>query len=208
MRKLHIVPLLLFIIFYSSCNQKPSKEEAARYNDKVVADQLSYLEKENAFIDAMTYNYYEYSAEDTIPDEAKEKAVSSLQEAYENLKKFTEEKLKEYKKAEAFDNKDLFRQAFIDYLSSYNTLIENQYLELMEIQSYFLLNLEVTEKMIIDWDKLHEEVEKGGEEIEKDFEEAQIQFASQYNFELIEEDEMEKKEENTKAENEKAVQPE
>jgi hypothetical protein len=192
MRKFRLISLLLFIVFCSSCNQKPSQEEAIDFNDKIVEDQLAYLEKENAFINAMEYNYNDYSTDDTIPDAAKEEAVSSLQETYENLKKFTEEKLKEYKESEAFDKEDVFRQAFIDYLSSYKKLIDNQYFELMEIQSFFLQNFEVTEKMIVDWDTLKEEVEQSAEKIEKDFEEAQLQFASQYEFELLEDDEGEK----------------
>jgi hypothetical protein len=77
-------------------------------------------------------------------------------------------------------------------LSSYKKLIDNQYFELMEIQSFFLQNFEVTEKMIVDWDTLKEEVEQSAEKIEKDFEEAQLQFASQYEFELLEDDEGEK----------------
>lgn len=188
MKKLSVLTLLFVGFLLSSCTQAPTKEEAIDFNDRIIEDQTEYLQTETVFIDALSYNFDEYSVEDTIPEEAKEAAVIELEESYNTLKSFAEEKHAEYSEMEAFDGEDIFRTAFISYLESYLELINNQYLELMEIQKYYLQELEVTDEMIVKWDDLIEEAEQTGEDIEAEFGEKQENFAAQYEFELEEQE--------------------
>jgi hypothetical protein len=173
---------------FTACNVAPTKEEAVDFNDDIITDQTTYLEKETVFIDALSYNYDEFSVEDTIPLEAVDEATEVLEKSYTELKDFVEENIEKYNKVEAFDEEDIFRIAFVDYLNSYLELINNEYAELMEIQMYYLEELEVTDDMIVKWDNLIDEAEEKGEDIEDAFGEKQNEFAAQYEFELIEQE--------------------
>jgi len=174
----------MIALFFVACNTAPTTEEAIAFNDKIIADQTQYLEYETVFIDALSYSYDDYITEDTIPYEAVEKAVKELEESYASLNAFVEENIEKYDKMEAFDEEDIFRLAFIDYLESYKELIKNEYAELMEIQKYYLKELEVTDDMIVKWDPLIEAAEQKGKKTESDFENKQKEFATQYTFEL------------------------
>ena len=115
-----------------------------------------------------------------------EKAVNELEESYTSLNAFVEESIEKHIKMEAFDTEDIFRLAFVEYLKSYKELIASEYADLMEIQKYYLEELEVTEEMIVKWDACVEEAEQKGRKTESDFEECQKDFAKQYKFILIE----------------------
>ena len=186
MKTISVFTLVIIGLLFTACNTAPTTDEAIKFNDEVIADQTQYLEYEAVFIDALSYSYDDYTAEDTIPYEAVEKAVNELEESYASLNVFVEENIEKYNKMEAFDDEDIFRLAFMEYLESYKELIASEYTGLMEIQKYYLEELEVTDDMIMKWDPLIEKAEEKGEEIEDTFEEKQKDFAAQYEFELTE----------------------
>jgi hypothetical protein len=188
MKTISVFTLVITGLLFTACNTAPTTDEAINFNDEVIADQTKYLEYETVFIDALSYSYDDYTAEDTIPYEAVEKAVNELEESYAFLNAFVEENIEKYNKMEAFDTEDVFRLAFVKYLESYKELIASEYTGLMEIQKYYLEELEVTDDMIMKWDPLIEKAEQKGEEIEDAFGEKQKDFAAQYEFELVEQE--------------------
>ncbi len=184
MRKLLL--LVAVILFFTGCITQKRTNKAIVFNDNVIADQIQYLEQETLFIDALSYSYDDYTAEDTISYEAIEMAVNELEESYASLNAFVEENIEKYNKMDAFDSKDVFRFAFIEYLESYKELIASEYTDLMEIQKYYLKELYVTDEMIVKWDSCIEKTDKKEKKIESDFEKCQKDFAKQYKFTLIE----------------------
>ncbi len=184
MKTISVFTLVITGFLFTACNTAPTTDEAIKFNDEIIAAQTQYLEHETVFIDALSYSYDDYTAEDTIPYAAVEKAVNELEESFASLNAFVEENIEKYNKKEAFDTEDVFRLAFVEYLESYKELIGSEYADLMEIQKYYLEELEVTDDMILKWEPLTQKAEQKQKETENTFGDKQKDFAAQYEFEL------------------------
>jgi len=159
MKKLLFPLTMVIAMFFVACDTAPTTQEAIDFNDEIVADQSDLIDLNQDFIDA-------YSDDD----------MGDIEDALDELETFVEDKTEEYEKMEAFDEKDIFRTAFLDLLDDFDKIAED-YNEILDMWT----DDDVTLDEIADFEeKINDETEDANEKFLK----KQKDFAAQYEFEL------------------------
>jgi predicted nucleic-acid-binding protein len=112
LRQLFIITVI-FILF-ASCG--PSKDDAVKYNDTIVEQEMLIVNKEDSLIEAISRNQ---------PDKAEQLYKDFVIQINSSIEKIN--------KTEAFDHETDFRKAAIELFKSYKSAAENEYADMMKI---------------------------------------------------------------------------
>lgn len=161
MKQLFIIAVI-FTLFVS-CG--PSKDDAVKYNDAIVEQEMLIINKEDSLIEAISRNQSD-KAERLYKD-----FVSQINSSTEKINK-----------TDAFDHEKAFREAALELFKSYKSAAENEYADMMKITRIpdEVYTKEDDDKLIdlskTVFDKLNIELGK--------FSKAQKNFADKYKLEL------------------------
>lgn len=159
-----IILLLLGLFFVYSCSR--TREDAAKFNNAVVADQKIIIESINKLIDAF---------EDTNYQHIEKKHA-------EHIRLLEEMKVK-YSNMQPFDDEDILRKAFIEFIDTNYSCAKKEYAMLVDILKV------TTEKTYWDnkkkWDSIAHVVQEKEQRINDKFLEAQKKFADRYDITLV-----------------------
>lgn len=163
MKKVFGLFSLAVVMMLVSCG--PTPEQAAEYNDKIIDQQISIVDK----IDALVESYQYYIPEDM--DKAWNEALNQANKGIEAINAL-----------EKFDGSTDFKEAALELFNSYKAVLENQHKEMVRI--YKIPDEQFTEEHYNQWDKLAEEADKKMEEAFDKFGDAQDKFAKKYQLVL------------------------
>jgi len=152
----------LLAVFFVSCG--PTRQGAIDLNDTIIADQKQILEKENKLIAAL---------ENTNSDR------KTIENSHKDLLNLLNSLQKKYADMEPFDDRDTFRKAMIELISTYKSITTNEYKEMINVCFG-----EYDERANAKWKSLVKSLnDKAGSANDK-WLDAQEEFAKQYKFDI------------------------
>jgi len=154
---------LSLVLILSSCG--PTAEEAAEYNDKIIAEQSAIVVK----IDKLDESFQYYIPADM--DAAYNEAINQISKSVEAVTAL-----------DKFDGKTDFKDEALVLFSSYKTILESEYKEMVRI--YKIPDEQFTEDNYAQWDKLDEASKRKLDEALTKFSAVQEEFAKKYNLTL------------------------
>lgn len=163
-----ILLLMFSAAALTSCGVTP--QDAAEYNDKIIAQQSAVYDKEIALMNAMK----DYTNQDGIK-KAHEELISQSGTSIETVKKM-----------DKFDGNTTFADAAVTLFETYKGLAVKEYKELIEL--YSLSDEEFTEEKEARADELIDAIDNGVTDGINKFKSAQEAFAAKYNIELVQKD--------------------
>lgn len=167
MKKLVLLALALFL--FIGVNAQKTKDDAIIHNDVIVDDEIMLLDMDDLFISSVTQSLNAETVE----------CVRGL------FLDYIDNRLEKYEKMDAFDEKDVFRKAIIELMTAYKSVVENEYVAIVELYAI------PTEEYILDeenydlqWDETVDALDKKTSDAIALFLEEQLVFAEQYGFTL------------------------
>jgi hypothetical protein len=160
-----ILSTFIVVMFFVSCG--PSKEDAIKYNDKIIYEQRKVVDSENDFI--------RYIKTGTISND-------KLDENYNSLSKQVEESIAIVNKIDAFDGKTDLKDATLQFFSVYKSVVDKEYKE-------WVLNLKTpldqVDQKVMDEEKLIvKTINNKLDNANSIYKIAQNNFAVKYKFEI------------------------
>ncbi|MFH0866540.1 MAG: hypothetical protein V1904_10100 [Bacteroidota bacterium] len=151
--------LLIISVFFISCG--PSSEEAAKYNDALIAQEAMVLNAERELVTALTKNM----------------STALIDTAYNKLVKQLKTSTDSVKGAGMFDGATLLKDALLELFTTYNTVTEKDYTEIIQLNKIsdtlttmaedFDKKIEITDRIdsilngaVDKFDKVHSEFAK------------------------------------------------
>jgi hypothetical protein len=117
--------LLIFITTYVSAqkgnNDTPTPQEAADFNNKIIDQTDAVITAYNEFIN--TWQEYEYRDPD----------LSLLKDDFKSLQEQIKTSLNNLDFLDEFDGKNEFKNAAIKYVNSYKSIVDQEWMEIMEL---------------------------------------------------------------------------
>lgn len=167
MKKLSVMLFIAFGIMMISC--KPTSQQAADFNNKIIDQTDAVITAYNQFI--KTWQNYEFGDPD----------LSDLKADFNDLKDQIKTSMDEISKLKKFDGKNEFKDAATEYLSSYKSVVENEWTKIMDI----LKKGEDFDKSDASkCDKLAKAIDDQTGDADDKFFKFQKEFAKKYNFRL------------------------
>lgn len=163
MKKVSFLLFAVLIGFLSACG--PTPEEAAKYNDKIVAEQEEIVQK----IDALIETYTTFINAD-------------IQKAYDNAVSQVDGSLKVVTEMEDFNKSDVYKEEALDLFNSYKSILDLEHKEMVRL--YALPDTAYTQEHSLKWDKLTEDADTKTQVAIEKFKLAQEKFAENNNLEL------------------------
>jgi len=163
MKKVSFLLFAVLIGFLSACG--PTAEEAAKYNDKIVAEQSEIVQKTDALIETYT----------TFINE-------DIQSAYDNAVSQVDASLKVVNEMEDFNKSGVFKGEAVELFNSYKSILEVEHKEMVRL--YALPDTAFTQEHSLNWDKLSEDADAKTQAAIEKFKLAQEKFAKENNLEL------------------------
>ncbi len=146
----------------------PTSDDAVNLNNRIVKTQQRIHELEDTF--AMT-----------LIGVTNIKEIETSHKAYiDSLQKFK----KEYEDMSAFDKKDIFRTALLDYINVYTDVAQKEYKDLIKIVA-----IPVGDRKDSDytrWEEITKQIDEKEAKANDAFLDAQKAFADDYGFKLVE----------------------
>ncbi len=160
-----ILSTFVLVMFFVSCG--PTKEDAIKYNDKIISEQRKVVDKEN--------DLTRYIKSGTLTND-------KLDENYNNLSKQVGESIDAVNKIEAFDGKTDLKDATLQFFSVYKSVIGKEYKE-------WILNLKtpldkVDQKVLDEETYIVKTINDKLDEAHNIYKTAQNNFAAKYKFEI------------------------
>jgi hypothetical protein len=112
LRQLFIIAVIFTL--FTSCG--PSKDDAVKYNDAIVEQEMLIINKEDSLIEAISRNQ---------PDKA--------ERLYKEFSSQINSSIETINKTVAFDHETNFREAALELFKSYKSAAENEYAEMIKI---------------------------------------------------------------------------
>jgi hypothetical protein len=164
MKKIYFILTFVVAVFLlNSC--APTPEEAAAYNEKIIAEQKVIVDKIIA-LDEVLNNFY-----DNKIDEAYNAALTQTNTSITNLENM-----------EKFDRSSEYKDAALVLFKEYKTILDNEYLE--RVRNSKIPMEEYTQANLDEATNLATESSDKITKAETVFEEAQNAFSKKYNIEL------------------------
>jgi len=163
MKNFIYISFLVLAVFFSSCAREV--ERAAEFNDTIIKEHVLLTEKVGKLISS--FQETETNEAEKLLDEAVNQVDTSL------------------KKVEAlsdFDNEKKFKQSAIEVFKTYQSVLGQEYKQLLEI--YQLPTGDYTQAEKEKWQELSQKAYEQLNAVTQKFEEAQLAFAKKYKFEL------------------------
>jgi len=160
-----ILSTLICVMFFVSCG--PTKDDAIKYNDKIINAQRKVVDKENDLL--------RYIKSGSIKN-------AMLDEKYDSLAKQLKESTEAVNTIDAFDGKTDFKDATLKFFSVYKSVVDKEYKD-------WMTNLKTPEDMV-DQKVLDEEkylvatINEKLDNAHSEFKLAQNNFAVKYKFEI------------------------
>jgi hypothetical protein len=164
MKKIFLFLGIVFAATMIACG--PTKDDAIKHNDGIIADQKKLLEMENDFINTIVNR-----------DDA-----ADVKKAYKEYTAYIDETLKKYEEMDEFDDADTFRKAILDLLKEFQDIAKNEYKEMIDI--YTMDAKELTEDDFARWEELAEIVGEKEGKANDSFLDKQKEFAKEYDLSL------------------------
>jgi hypothetical protein len=164
-----LVLLALALILFIGVNAQKTKDEAIIHNDVIVDDEIMLLDMDDLFISSVTQSLNAETVE----------CVRGL------FLDYIDNRLEKYEKMDAFDEQDVFRKAIIVLLTTYKSVVVNEYVTIVELYAIpteeYLLD---EENYDLQWDETVESLDKKTSDAISLFLEEQVVYAEQYGFTL------------------------
>jgi len=164
MKKLIGFILIASVLVFSACT--PSTEEAAAYNDTIIAEQSLVIEK----IDAVTESFVDYIPE--VMDKSLKDASEQVNKSIANVTAF-----------ENFDKTDDYKNAALELFNVYKSVIDNEFKEMVAI--YKIPDADFKDEHFEQFDDLQTTALDKMDKAETKFSAFQEEFAKKYNLQLI-----------------------
>jgi len=155
---------LLSILFLLGCSH--TREDAVKFNNTVVADQKQIIESINKLIKTF---------EDTN--------FSKTETQYKEHVKLLEEMRSKYQSMKPFDDEDILRKTFLEYIDTNLTCAKKEYAQLVDILKKY--DEKTYWKYKSKWDSIAHIVMDKEQRINDKFLEAQKKFAEKYEITLV-----------------------
>ncbi|MCX7697111.1 MAG: hypothetical protein N2Z72_05385 [Bacteroidales bacterium] len=156
--------LLSCLICIYNCSR--TREDAVKFNNAVVADQRLIIESINKLVDVFQDTNYQ-----------------QIEKRYVEHVRLLEEMKAKYINMQPFDDEDILRKAFMDFIDTNYRCAKNEYARLIDILKM------TTEKTYWDnkkkWDSIAHLVQEKEQRINEKFLEAQKKFAEKYDITLV-----------------------
>jgi len=163
MKKTTILLFAILIGSLSTYGQSPKK--AAKYNDKIIDEQIQIVIKIDSLIE--TYTTF------INPD---------IQIAYDEAVKQVDKSIKVVKKMPKFDKSDTFKNNALTLFETYKSILENEHKEMVRL--YALPDADFNQEQANKWDKLAEAADAKTQKAIDKFKTEQQEFADKYNLNL------------------------
>lgn len=166
MKKIFFAALVLMSFVFVSCG--PTVDQAIEHNDAIVADQKAVLNFREEVAD-LIFNYA---------------SNEEINKKHSDYSTFLATTLKKYEDMAAFDKKDVFRLAMIDFLKAYQGICDGQFKKFIEL---YLSDAETAPADIdAQIDALAAEIDKNENDALQAFIASQEVFSTDYGFKLVE----------------------
>ncbi len=163
MKKVSFLLFVVLIGLLSACG--PTPEEAAKYNDKIVAEQEEIVQKIDALIE--TYTTF------INPD---------IQKAYDNAVSQVDGSLKVVNEMEDFNKSNIYKGEALDLLNNYKSTLDVEHKEMVRL--YALPDTAFTQEHSLKWSNLAEEADTKTQKAIEKFKLAQEKFAKDNKLDL------------------------
>lgn len=157
-------PILgLLLILFGACNSGNSKEDAIKYNDKIINEQSKVIKLTLDMVAMM------------------DKDLEKSKKLREDIVKQTEASIKVIEDMEPFDNNGKLRDAGLALFSFYKKVYSTEYKTMFEILDK---GANITEEDIAVIQDMQTSVTMEESKVDAAFKEAQQEFAKKYGFEI------------------------
>jgi hypothetical protein len=167
MKKLSVLLLVAFAFIMISC--KPTPKQAADFNNKIIDQTDAVVTQYNLFI--KTWQNYEFGDPD----------ISDLKNDFNDLKDQIKVSLEELGKLKKFDGKNEFKDAATEYLNSYKSVVDNEWMKIMDVLKK---GEDFDKEDASKCDRLAKAIDEQTGAADDKFFAFQKEFASKYKFKL------------------------